>query len=115
VDKFRQLWKTLGVGIVLDAPVSFDCFAFTPPARLPREVPEKAEAFSYQNSMRDTTSCCTFFVAMMTLQAAPDQKKLRFFRPITWRVGLGKGLIIIYFSYDIDIVFRKVYALHFFN
>jgi hypothetical protein len=56
VDKFRQLWKTLGVGVVLDAPVSFDCFAFTPPAHLPRDVPEKAEAFSYQGSMRDTTS-----------------------------------------------------------
>jgi hypothetical protein len=54
-------------------------------ARLPRDVPEKAEAFL---RMALCAASCELppFVAMMTWLAAPASERLRFFRPITQRI-----------------------------
>jgi hypothetical protein len=52
---------------------------FTPSARLPRDVPEKAEAF-LREALCAASDEQRFFVAMMTWLAAPDQRKASFFQ-----------------------------------
>jgi hypothetical protein len=51
----------------------------TPPARLPRDVPEKAEAF-LREALLPASDELRSFVAMITWLAAPDQRKASFFQ-----------------------------------
>jgi hypothetical protein len=51
----------------------------TPPAHLPRDVPEKAEAF-LREALLPASDELRSFVAMMRWLAAPDQRKASFFQ-----------------------------------
>jgi hypothetical protein len=53
--------------------------AFKPPARLPRDVPEKAEAF-LREVLLPASHELPPFVAMIAWLAAPDQRKASFFQ-----------------------------------
>jgi hypothetical protein len=53
--------------------------AFARPARLPRDVPEKAEAF-LRVALRAASCELPSFVAMIAWLAAPDQRKASFFQ-----------------------------------
>jgi hypothetical protein len=66
-------------GCFLFGVLALDCFAFVQPARLPRDVPEKAEAF-LREALRAASCELPPFVAMITWLAAPDQRKASFFQ-----------------------------------
>jgi hypothetical protein len=53
--------------------------AFARPARLPRDVPEKAEAF-LRWALLPASYELRSFVAVMTWLAAPDRRKASFFQ-----------------------------------
>jgi hypothetical protein len=53
--------------------------SYAPPARLPRDVPEKAETF-LRDALLSASCKLPPFVAMMRWLAAPDQLKASFFQ-----------------------------------
>jgi hypothetical protein len=59
---------------------------FTPPARLPRDVPEKSEGFP-GGAPPDHSELQTLVLINYGLPRS-TRKSLRFFRPITERVGV---------------------------
>ena len=76
-----------------DPHIFLNCFAFIRTARLPRDVPEKAEAF-LRWAFRAASDELLISVAICARLAAPDQRKASFFQAHhgadmgCWRVAM---------------------------
>jgi hypothetical protein len=84
--------------------LGFDVFLvfhrLTPPAHLPRDVPEKAEAF-LRWALLPASDELPSFVAMIAWFAAPDQRKASFFQTHHGAVGGGWRVVAYYYFYSI--------------